>query len=183
MWEVFLSRSTRPRNFPTSNNPHSHGSIDKSKNLYPLRNCIIPNKATIGPGTMRLQAELFLGLQWLSHWELCDFSMGMGSCYNLGRSLWSRPLVFFQLTHSAGYVWMVPTHLQLHHQSNDLCLPSPTIPQNVLAHPTMQMARHMKMTYHRTYFIIWWELQWVCTRGWDVDLPALCIVFHIAQVV
>ena len=40
--------------FPTSSDPHSHGSWDKSKNPYPLGNCIIPNSATTGaPGTMR----------------------------------------------------------------------------------------------------------------------------------
>ena len=34
--------------FPTPNDLHSLGSWDKSKNPYPLGNCIIPNSATAG---------------------------------------------------------------------------------------------------------------------------------------
>ena len=38
--------------FPTSTDPHSHGSLDKSKNPYPSRNYIISNSATTrAPGT------------------------------------------------------------------------------------------------------------------------------------
>ena len=47
--------------FPTPYDPHFDGSWDKSKNLYPLRNCIIPNLATMdGPRTTRPQAAWFL---------------------------------------------------------------------------------------------------------------------------
>ena len=33
-------------NFPNPSDPHSHGSWDKSKNLYPSRNSIFPNLTT-----------------------------------------------------------------------------------------------------------------------------------------
>ena len=69
--------------FPTLNNPHSCGSWDKSKNPYPLRNRINPNSATARAlYRNHLACSLMvLGPQQLSHWELRDFSMGMGSCY------------------------------------------------------------------------------------------------------
>ena len=59
--------------------PHSHGSWDKNKNPYLLKNCIIPNEATIGgPGTARSpEVECVLGLQPLLSWEICDFSVGV----------------------------------------------------------------------------------------------------------
>ena len=72
------------RNFPTPSDPHFYGSWDKSKNPYPLRNCIIPNSATAGdPGTIQPAAEMFLGPQQVPCWELCDFAMGIGSCFFL----------------------------------------------------------------------------------------------------
>ena len=60
-------------NFPTPIGPHSYGSWDKSRNSYPLRNHIILNLATTGA----------LETTWLPHWELCNFSRGMSSCYIL----------------------------------------------------------------------------------------------------
>ena len=36
------------RNFPTPSDSHSNGSWDESKKPYPLRNCTIPNSATVG---------------------------------------------------------------------------------------------------------------------------------------
>ena len=65
-------------NFPTPSYPHSHGAWDKSKNPYPLRNCITLNEATVGS----LIGLVVPGPQRLPYWELCDFSMSKGSCYN-----------------------------------------------------------------------------------------------------
>ena len=50
------------RDFPIPSDPHAHGSWDIHKNPYPLRNCIIPNLATVGaPGTKRPVASWFPG--------------------------------------------------------------------------------------------------------------------------
>ena len=50
---------------------------DHSKNPYPLRNHIILNKASI-----RAQETWGCMGPWqLRSWELCDFSMGIGSCF------------------------------------------------------------------------------------------------------
>ena len=49
------------RNFTTPSVPNSKGSWDQSKNPNSLRNCIIPNEATVGaPGTTRPTAMWFL---------------------------------------------------------------------------------------------------------------------------
>ena len=53
-----------------------HGSWDKSKNLYPLRKCMIPNSATArATGTMRPQAKWFMVPYGYLIWNLGDFSM------------------------------------------------------------------------------------------------------------
>ncbi len=47
--------------FPTCSDPYAHGSWDRSKNLYPLRNHIIPNMAAARvPRTTQLVASWFL---------------------------------------------------------------------------------------------------------------------------
>ena len=46
----------------TPSDPYFRGSLDKSKNPYPLRNRIIPNEATAGtPETTQPAASWFLG--------------------------------------------------------------------------------------------------------------------------
>ena len=48
-------------NVPAPSDPHSHGSWDKNKNPYQLRNHIIPNKTSARvPGTIRPAASWFL---------------------------------------------------------------------------------------------------------------------------
>ena len=49
-----------------------------NKNSYPLRNRILPNKVTIGAQEPRDHRP---SGSWGPNWELCDFSMGMGSCF------------------------------------------------------------------------------------------------------
>ena len=52
--------------FSTLSDPHSHGSWDKSKNPYPLRNCIILKLATAeAPGTTMPEDSWFFGPQQL----------------------------------------------------------------------------------------------------------------------
>ena len=49
-------------NFPTPSDHQFHGSLNKSKNPYPLRNHIISNEATAGaPGTIQPVASWFQG--------------------------------------------------------------------------------------------------------------------------
>ena len=90
-------------NFPSLSD-HFHWSFNKSKNWYPLRNHIIPTLATArAPGTMRPQAKQFLGPQQLLIWDTCDFSMGMGSWYNLqDLPLWNMISV---LTLGSAMLW------------------------------------------------------------------------------
>ncbi len=66
--------------------------MEYGKNLYALRNHIIPNEAT-----MRPQAEWFLVPQWLSSWELYNLSMGVGSC-------------FYPMTHRDESHWLLENH-------------------------------------------------------------------------
>ena len=60
-----------------SQHPATPIPMGHRKKARSYRESWIPNLATTeAPGTTRLP-----GLQWLPHWELCDFSMGIGSCY------------------------------------------------------------------------------------------------------
>ncbi len=73
------------RNFATPSDLHFHRPWDKSKNLYPLGNHIILNKAIARtPGTPRPADSWFLHPKKLPRWQLCDFSICMGSLYNEG---------------------------------------------------------------------------------------------------
>ena len=67
--------------FPPSD-PRSRGSWDRSKNLYPARNRIIPNFQTWQlPG---LQEPMRLHGFWAktgASLRICDFSTGRSSCY------------------------------------------------------------------------------------------------------
>ena len=67
--------------FPTPNDPYSHGPWDKSKNPYPLRNHIISKKNHIICNCSGPRNHLAHGPRQLPRWGLCDFSTGMRSCY------------------------------------------------------------------------------------------------------
>ena len=61
------------RSFPTLSHPHSHGSWNKSKNLYPY---LYSACGLVVPGPQQLPS-----------WELCNFSTGMDSCYIVGSKI------------------------------------------------------------------------------------------------
>ena len=62
--------------FPDAATVIPRGHRIGSKNRYPLRNNIIPNLATIGA-----TGTTCPGPGLLPHQELCDFTIGMGSCH------------------------------------------------------------------------------------------------------
>ena len=54
-----------------------------SKNPCPCGNHKFPNEVHHqGLGSMKVQAKCFLGSGDASCWEVCNFHMGMGSCFN-----------------------------------------------------------------------------------------------------
>ena len=60
----------------------SYRSWDKSKNPCPCGNSTFPNSVYyLNLESTQSVASCFSGPDDASHWQMCDFCMGMGSCY------------------------------------------------------------------------------------------------------
>ena len=73
--------SSKMCDFPTSSYLHSHGPWDKSKNPCLTRNHISQLSNCRGTRNHSAWGLMVPGPRWLPRWEVCDFSMSMGSCY------------------------------------------------------------------------------------------------------